>query len=669
MRSACFTWLLLLQWGRAIVRAQAADPPAPSGENPQASMGARDCTRASAAAPATTVVPGQLQWGRAIVRAQALRVPLRECQRHRFNGGARLYARKRNAFAEQMQDVIHASMGARDCTRASVDAAVGFVSRDVTLQWGRAIVRAQAARRSRPGDVRHERFNGGARLYARKLDPHREVHRQRIEASMGARDCTRASHPVCGSALRRMRRFNGGARLYARKQPESFASAGVDIRASMGARDCTRASGSYSARYTRLEAASMGARDCTRASGGNTQGFISSWTRLQWGRAIVRAQAGSPRTPRRTSIESFNGGARLYARKRDDDERAERAGLQASNGGARLYARKRSRYPCWTRRLGMASMGARDCTRASAGEAQQAAAAALGFNGGARLYARKRSSTVPETGFPASLQWGRAIVRAQARRPWPHRARRREASMGARDCTRASSAPSPPTSRRSRLQWGRAIVRAQARSRSPAPVPGNEASMGARDCTRASAAAVRRRGPADDASMGARDCTRASLSTSIRRPTKLRCFNGGARLYARKRRRRCGGCRPPCRSFNGGARLYARKLGRLVVDLAALFEASMGARDCTRASFLDTAHKTFETLLQWGRAIVRAQATRNLVKYTSESQKLQWGRAIVRAQAARRRKQRHARRPCFNGGARLYARKLEALGRRVPGAN
>src|SRR5579884_2997335 len=170
-------------------------------------------------------------------------------------------------------------------------------------------------------------------------------------------------------------------------------------------------------------------------------------------------------------------------------------------------------------------------------------------------------------------------------------------------------------------------------------------------------------------------------------------FNGGARLYARKL---SGGRSPSSRSasFNGGARLYARKLGAVASDVAT-FEASMGARDCTRASAdadaaaadrragasmgaRDCTRASLDgtssisprfSRLQWGRAIVRAQATRNLVKYTSESQKLQWGRAIVRAQAARRRKQRHARRPCFNGGARLYARKLEALGRRVPGAN
>src|SRR5579884_111585 len=61
------------------------------------------------------------------------------------------------------------------------------------------------------------------------------------------------------------------------------------------------------------------------------------------------------------------------------------------------------------------------------------------FNGGARLYARKLDSWNERFALYNLLQWGRAIVRAQAEVPVRATAERRRASMGARDCTRASS--------------------------------------------------------------------------------------------------------------------------------------------------------------------------------------------------------------------------------------
>src|SRR5579884_2227593 len=179
--------------------------------------------------------------------------------------------------------------------------------------------------------------------------------------------------------------------------------------------------------------------------------------------------------------------------------------------------------------------------------------------------------------------------------------------MGARDCTRASSATCARSPRVRRLQWGRAIVRAQARRRTG-----------------------RRRG--------------ANGS-----------FNGGARLYARKRRR-ARIRRASSTSFNGGARLYARKPLRLGRDGLGR-HASMEARDCTRASAeLVPATAPRSRKLQWGRAIVRAQAAVSLAHTWACWLRLQWGRAIVRAQASCRCRRRRTRRG-FNGGARLYARK------------
>src|SRR5579884_512247 len=177
----------------------------------------------------------------------------------------------------------------------------------------------------------------------------------------------------------------------------------------------------------------------------------------------------------------------------------------------------------------------------------------------ARLYARKRGTNITTKAQNAKLQWGRAIVRTQAppfaavyhdlcELQWGRAIVRAQAqkaaaeglpqgfaSMGARDCTRASLPRHVPPKKRARLQWGRAIVRAQARPKSERDVR------------------------AGHASMGARDCTRASPSRSHRLPASYRRFNGGARLYARKR----------------GYRHDRRRLRR---------RASMGARDCTRAS-------------------------------------------------------------------------------------
>src|SRR5579884_3962622 len=231
----------VLQWGRPIVRAQAfllADRQV----DDLASMGARDCTRASVA---RAIAPGifvWLQWGRAIVRAQARRPARGRRACDGFNGGARLYARKRGvelgvgaaptvasmgardctrASADVRESVVlplQASMGARDCTRASRSVSVAMALGD-TLQWGRAIVRAQARRRHGSRHDEQRSFNGGARLYARKRRTGARNCTALSWASMGARDCTRASPQDRTGQLRAV----GGA--------------------SMGARDCTRASG------------------------------------------------------------------------------------------------------------------------------------------------------------------------------------------------------------------------------------------------------------------------------------------------------------------------------------------------------------------------------------------------------------------------------------------
>src|SRR5579884_1567650 len=302
-----------LQWGRAIVRAQARRRAGAAELPGDASMGARDCTRAS-------------HGSRGTGRHRCCRV----------NGGARLYARKLRVDEKRL-DQLTASMGARDCTRASY-AASTMPGTAIVLQWGRAIVRAQASAR-RPSSGRTRRsFNGGARLYARKrrerlrfsssalvlqwgraivrAQATPEVRAQLVpwHASMGARDCTRASvstgqyrrvsiklqwgraivraqaSTAYKSGLIRSVSFNGGARLYARK-PRVAAARARRRGASMGARDCTRASGAGAHRVRPRHDVLQWGRAIVRAQAKIWSVVLRSVNQLQWGRAIVRAQA------------------------------------------------------------------------------------------------------------------------------------------------------------------------------------------------------------------------------------------------------------------------------------------------------------------------------------------------------------------------------------------
>src|SRR5579884_716565 len=349
-------------------------------------------------------------------------------------------------------------MGARDCTRASSDP------------------------RAQPGDAT-ARFNGGARLYARK------------------RPCGRVGTPP-------ERCFNGGARLYARKRET------VVLEAALG-------------------------------------------TRLQWGRAILRAQAYRERAQRARTRTRFNGGARLYARK--------------------LAAVHYALIPVILLQWGRAIV------RAQAWVMFTDRHAAHLLQWGRAIVRAQADALALAVADDIMLQWGRAIVRAQAERHAERGERGDGASMGARDCTRASSSPtSPPTSSSPCFNGGARLYARKHRPRVGLQV-GEGASMGARDCTRASLTVARSLMYAGRASMGARDCTRASV-TSLRRCCDARgCFNGGARLYARKPPI----TRSPSRAtsgFNGGARLYARKHDLLTLTV------------------------TYPIELQWGRAIVRAQA-------------------------------------------------------------
>src|SRR5579884_458776 len=154
-------------------------------------MGARDCTRASPEWLRRALAAVELQWGRAIVRAQA-EPALIACDRATtcFNGGARLYARKRDRD-RRAEHRRGASMGARDCTRAST-----WKTRETTtldrLQWGRAIVRAQAKIWSVVLRSVNQLQWGRAIVRAQARDEVGVLHLALV-ASMGARDCTRAS--------------------------------------------------------------------------------------------------------------------------------------------------------------------------------------------------------------------------------------------------------------------------------------------------------------------------------------------------------------------------------------------------------------------------------------------------------------------------------------------
>src|SRR5579884_4191415 len=113
-------------------------------------------------------------------------------------------------------------MGARDCTRASAAARRTVLAQPDELQWGRAIVRAQAY------DLDGLSKEWEALQWGRAIVRAQAAHSAYVSAtcgcaSMGARDCTRASCAAVRWIRVRSACFNGGARLYARK-PCSAAS-------------------------------------------------------------------------------------------------------------------------------------------------------------------------------------------------------------------------------------------------------------------------------------------------------------------------------------------------------------------------------------------------------------------------------------------------------------
>ena len=82
--------------------------------------------------------------------------------------------------------------------------------------------------------------------------------------------------------------------------------------------------------------------------------------------------------------------------------------------------------------------------------------------------------------------------------------------------------------------------------------------------------------------MGPRDCSRGNLGYRHRAPPGFSSFNGAARLLARKSIRTSPFCGKMA-GFNGAARLLARKCDQMAK------------------------YKILEIMLQWGRAIARAE--------------------------------------------------------------
>ena len=142
--------------------------------------------------------------------------------------------------------VAIASMGPRDCSRGNA-----------TAQAGSAI--------------RSARFNGAARLLARKCSP-----------------SITASFPSFS--------FNGAARLLARKSGQHSRIRTARSTASMGPRDCSRGNSvDFRSTSSCSRSASMGPRDCSRGNSSSGVGRRVTGRSLQWGRAIARAEMFSNR--------------------------------------------------------------------------------------------------------------------------------------------------------------------------------------------------------------------------------------------------------------------------------------------------------------------------------------------------------------------------------------
>ena len=160
--------LLALQWGRAIARAEIFDDVRVCFHKDLASMGPRDCSRGNG---------GSRRW----------RLSRRGC----FNGAARLLARK-------YQKLFHLDArgqgfnGAARLLARKCKSGTPTVAHAIALQWGRAIARAEIA---------FSRSYSGATS----------------QASMGPRDCSRGNQHTRPDHIQRHARFNGAARLLARK--------------------------------------------------------------------------------------------------------------------------------------------------------------------------------------------------------------------------------------------------------------------------------------------------------------------------------------------------------------------------------------------------------------------------------------------------------------------
>ena len=159
----------------------------------------------------------------------------------------------------------------------------------------------------------------------------------------------------------------------------------------------------------------------------------------------------------------------------------------------------------------------------------------LGFNGAARLLARKSGGVSPHSCKVYGFNGAARLLARKCRMMGTESLVLAAASMGPRDCSRGNPKREWNDGVYWRLQWGRAIARAEI--------------CQSRQCVHVYTGA----------SLGPRDCSRGNRGSGITGNSNISCFNGAARLLARK-------------STPDGA-----VSGRTC-------RASMGPRDCSRGN-------------------------------------------------------------------------------------
>ncbi len=230
--------VVLLQWGRALVRAEGDGGGRLSWSATWLQWG-RALVRAEGRQRKSRMKfeARRLQWGRALVRAEGRRAPTPTRSRRCFNGAARWCARKGRRCPRRGGAGRACFNGAARWCARKVRAIWWMPSRTSTLQWGRALVRAEGRGSCHSADHPAELASMGPRAGARGRSPSGSVGGilNRRSFNGAARWCARKGTSA-SAVMRFSASFNGAARWCARKGPARPPVPAVGCRASMGPR-------------------------------------------------------------------------------------------------------------------------------------------------------------------------------------------------------------------------------------------------------------------------------------------------------------------------------------------------------------------------------------------------------------------------------------------------